>query len=219
LFSWLPAPQLRRWLAIGVLITALFGLYVNYLNVKLLTAAAPLGIVSLQFAPNATEARKILESWEPAPPVYPSQISEASAALRSWRHDTMSLALRSVVWDFGFLISYGITLSLLSVWAGGGFPAGSKLAAAAGAFAWAAWLGAFCDALVNFYTLLVIFSEGTGSYPGLLRYLALAKILLAFGVLAYCAWGARKRGSRLLGVTLAALAIFAIYPAIRCFRG
>ena len=93
---------------------------------RLRTEAAPLGIVSLEFAGSANKAQSILDSWT---------ARQKYAALRSTRL------------DYAFLVCYSSLLAVGCVWASGGFQDGWERVGVW--LAWAGWGAGALDAIEN----------------------------------------------------------------------
>ncbi|MBM4181752.1 MAG: hypothetical protein FJ209_09415 [Betaproteobacteria bacterium] len=123
----------------------------------LVTAAAPLGILSLQFACGAGAAQAILASWD-APMLADARLS--------------------LYWDMAFAPAYGLALAALSERLAAG--AGRRRSAAGGhVTAWLPLLAAAADLLENALHLLLLASN-----PTALAFPACAAALLKWALLA-----------------------------------
>jgi hypothetical protein len=93
---------------------------------RLRTEAAPLGIISLEFAGSANNAQSILDSWT---------AGQKDAALRNTRL------------DYVFLVCYSSLLAVGCVWASGVFEDGWERVGVL--LAWAGWGAGALDAIEN----------------------------------------------------------------------
>lgn len=219
LFSLVPSRKLSRWLVVSLPLTLLLGGYITYLNTRLATVSAPLGVVSLQFARTEVQAREILRDWEPQQPHFPTFSTDPAQAMQPWTNDLGGVADKATMWEFALLATYLASLALLCFWTGRGFAEGSLLARTAGLFAWFVWTAGLLDALTSSMTMMLFVAGTGGGLPWALRYAALGKFLLLFAVLVYCAWGARKRRAWMISALLWASCAAVLYPVVRCFRG
>jgi hypothetical protein len=180
-FHWLSESGQKRafvfWTVLALV--AMAGLQV--LGGPLQTEAAPIGIISFEFAGEIAQAQSILESW--------GQQGRVVAGL--------NLGL-----DYLFMVAYASAISLgcglvsRRVGQGASFPA--SLGAGLG---WGQWLAALLDAVENYALIRLLLGSAGELWPALARWCALPKFLLVGAGLVYILLGAvallvrRGRGS------------------------
>jgi hypothetical protein len=161
---------------------------------------APYGIVSLELAGDATEASRIISFWD----------------LWGARDD----ALRSIAYDYIFLLFYSTTLALACVIAASlpGRDRSSWYARLGLGLAWAQWLAALLDVIENVALTKMLTAPRVGdSWPVVAWWCAIPKFALiilgllyivAAGVVWFVFWGRGRLG----------LTVFA-YPKARSAQG
>ena len=126
----------------------------------LITAAAPLGIVSFEFAGALEASRRIVESWDA-----PAQVRAA-----------FNLGI-----DYLFLLVYGAVVALACLWVGARYaqPAAARWGQR---WAWVAFVAAGADALEN----VALFQLLVGSFWPVWPPLAAASATVKFALLGGC---------------------------------
>ncbi len=160
-FDWLTVPQ--RWIGFVLLSIASLAAAAALARqgAALATREAPRGVLSYEFAWNATRAEAILSSWS----------------------DRMDIAGRQIRLDFGFLLLYPLAFSLGCA-ALAGSPRSSY--AALGAFlAWTVLAAAPLDALENYALLRMLARSPSDSLARLAALCAGLKFTLVLASLAY----------------------------------
>lgn len=137
----------------------------NLLGKPLNTAAAPMGIVSFEFAATPELAQAMLDSWgEPA-------------RLRAAFVQGL---------DFLFPLVYSTTIALGCAWAGDVLRrARWPLAGLSAALAWGQWLAALCDYIENVALVAIIFGVVRSPWPQIAAGFAAVKFALIFVGMVY----------------------------------
>lgn len=149
--------------------TILLLVLLNIIGLSLETEAAPLGIISYEFAGTVEKASEIIDSWD------------QNAQL----HAAFSLGL-----DFLFLILYSTTIGLACVWAGKVLIKGRwPLVGVAVPLAWGLWLAAILDAVENFCLITILYGPIVSPWPEVARISAMIKFGLVFIGLIYAFYG------------------------------
>jgi hypothetical protein len=130
------------------------------------TEAAPLGIVSLEFAGSANKAQNILDSWT---------AGQKYAALRNTRL------------DYVFLVCYSTLLAVGCVWASGGFEEDWRHVG--GWLAWAQWGAGALDAVENVGLFYLLRGSVEDRWTRLALGCAVPKFLLIVAGIAYVLTG------------------------------
>ncbi len=94
-FAWISPQRRSRFLLISFTVTVLFSVAMSVISMPLSTAAAPYGMVSLEFARNALAAEAILQSWSP---------------------DLIPRAILVTALDFLFILAYITAFGLACSW-------------------------------------------------------------------------------------------------------
>ena len=142
----------RRLLLLFLGLTLIFMLLQFYLNARLNTPAAPQDIVSFELAGTVEKAAAIMQSWELVPA---ENIGEDKTGI--------DLALRSIWWDYLFLVTYGGFIALLVLRSGRYMDRiGWKLGKLGPVLAIGTLVAAFCDLVENtgMLTTLYQFQKG-----------------------------------------------------------
>jgi hypothetical protein len=164
--------NIHRSLAFGISLFASLGLMLalNLAGSRLITPAAPMGIVSFELAGSVKRAAEILNSWD---------VSAQRAA-------AFNMGL-----DYLFLLMYSLALSLACWMSGDGLRArGWPLAFLAQPLAVGAWLAAAFDAVENIaLTTMLLSGAAATPWPLLARLCALLKFALLFLGLVYAFYG------------------------------
>jgi hypothetical protein len=156
--------------------TLLLMLVFNVSGASLATSAAPMGIVSLEFASNRSQAASILASWD------------ANTQLRA----AFGLGL-----DYLYMPLYSTTIGLACVWTADVLRRRRWPLAAWGIpLAWGLWLAALCDAIENVALTIVIFGSVVDPWPALSSVCASIKFALIILGLIYALYGASAAISR-----------------------
>lgn len=157
-FLWLTESGQSRAFVVTSTLALLTMASLQGLNIPLRTAAAPLGIISYEFACDLDGSRRILASWGPQAQVYAG----------------LSLGL-----DYLFMAAYACALGLgcvlvarrLGRWSGG-------LAALGVALSWGQWLAALLDAVENYALIRLLLGSERALWPALAYGCALPKFLI-----------------------------------------
>lgn len=130
------------------------------------TPAAPLGIISFEFAGAAANAQAMVDSWD------------ALARI----HAGFSLGF-----DYLFMPLYSTAIGLACLWGGRVLGRrGWRLAALGGWLAWGLWLAALCDAFENFALWRLLTAPAAAPWPALAWWMAAIKFgLILLGFLYY----------------------------------
>ncbi len=172
-FNLLPSPAFwPAWIASCSALVFFWGMQF-YLGRRLFNATATNGIVSLELAGTSRQAEDVLESWD------------ASA-----RYD----AVRSVRWDFGFVVTYALALAHGCTWASSAVVLRWDWARWVGMMVVAVvWVAALCDVVENF-ALLAMLRDGASmlraavasrSAVAKFSLIGVATVFLALGVVAW----------------------------------
>ena len=184
-FGWLPVEIRRRVFVALALLAIALTLLMNALGAPLRTAAAPLGIISYEFAGTIPAASDILSSWGPR--------GQALAGL--------SLGL-----DFLYIVAYASTISLGCVLVAQRWLDRSRWMAVFGvALSWAVLVAGLLDVIENVALIQVLLGSSSESWPVLARWCAAGKFAIVGLGLAYVVIG---------GVVVWALTSARAYPAV-----
>ncbi|HEY3440011.1 MAG TPA: hypothetical protein VGK29_04645 [Paludibaculum sp.] len=137
-------------------------------------STAPLGIASLELAPNGAASAAIIEEWK-----------EQRSGFGPPGHD---LAARVTLLGYGYAVVYCLALSMICVWMGS-----PGWGAATG---WLIWVGGALDALENTFLLQTLYGDTGGSLPETTHRIAWAKfavIGLCLGYAIFALWQHRPR--------------------------
>lgn len=216
-FEILPA-RLQHWLlGLSLVCCALTFGYMLYLDLPLRTAAAPQGIVSYELARTAPRAAAILESWrvpeKPLPGVDPTRPGRLDEIILSNPRMLYLRAFDQLAFDFLFLFSYAMALSLGSLWAA----RYSREPAVGVMFAWLAWGAAMADALENTMLLRQIGQGPNGQAAATAFACALIKFGIVVGGLLYIAhatWNSPRRPVAVAAVVLVLLLLAPVAQAL-----
>lgn len=172
-FGWVDAAARPRLFLVLSVLLGVLSIALAALGAPLVTAAAPWGIVSYEFAGTAEGAGRVLASWSPA----------------AREHAMLTLGL-----DFLYLLVYPAWLSLACVFlAGNGFQPGPGIA-----LAWAVLAAGALDAVENL-ALIRLLTAGPGdAAAGLAWACAGVKFALVLSAAAYVLAGAVGFGWRRL---------------------
>jgi hypothetical protein len=164
------APDRRsRLLGIAAILTLFVMFLMNWIGRPLITPAAPLGIVSFEFARSVQGMQAILDSWDETARV----------------HAGFSLGF-----DYVFMLVYASAISLACL------SSGDVLKRAAWPFAgwaallgWGLWLAAVLDGIENIALTIILFGTNTDPWPQIAFYCATIKFLLIILGLVYSLYG------------------------------
>jgi len=149
--------------------TILLMVLLNIVGLPLETEAAPLGIITYEFAGTVERAGEILNSWN-----HNAQL-----------HAAFSLGL-----DFLFILLYSTTIGMACVWAGQVLARDRwPLVGVAVPLAWGLWLAAILDAVENFSLIKVLYGPIASPWPAVARICAMIKFGLVFIGLIYAFYG------------------------------
>ena len=154
----------------------------------LCTAAAPLGIVSLELAPDAARAGAIIESWRERHPAAPL-VDTLEGAVQGIPAGEDRTALSLTVIDFLFICLYAPALAMACVWLG----ERSRWPLPGIVLAWLMSLAALADAVENLAMLRMLSGDLTDAASALARGCALLKFSIVALALVYTAVAATPK--------------------------
>lgn len=170
-FGWWTEPGQRRAFAPLVVLTLLVMASLQVLGGPLKTEAAPMGIVSFEFAGEVATAQSMVASWGTRGQVYAG----------------LNLGL-----DYLFIVSYASAIGLGCVLVGLSFS--KQQATLAGwlgiGLGWGQWLAALLDATENYALIRVLLGSAGEYWPVVARWCAAPKFLLVGAGLVYILIGA-----------------------------
>lgn len=160
--------QKRSFISLLVITLAVM-MGLNVIGRTLITAAAPQGIVSFEFAGTVEAARRMMDSW--------GETGRIAAGV--------SLGL-----DYLFLVAYSCCIALGCVLTARSlFYRVTFLASIGFVFAWAQFLAALLDAVENFALIEVLLGSNQEIWPALARLCAAPKFLIVLAGLFYVICG------------------------------
>jgi hypothetical protein len=152
-------PASRRpsifWLLLGLTLVLLLSF--NWLGRPLQSEAAPMGIVSLQFAGSSASAQAILDQWDDRAKIYAG----------------FSLGL-----DFLFIFVYPTTIALACLWVAGLSRAPGWLRATAVSLAWGQLVAAGLDVVETAASFYLVAEGVISPLPELIYWTAVPKFAL-----------------------------------------
>jgi hypothetical protein len=153
----IPAAKRPRlfWLSLALTLTLFLSL--NWLGRPLQTEAAPMGVVSLQFAGSAANAQAILDSWDAQAKIYAG----------------FSLGL-----DFLFILAYPTTVALACLWTANLARTPGWLAATANGLAWGQMAAAGLDVVETAASFYLVAEGVVAPLPELIYATAVPKFIL-----------------------------------------
>jgi hypothetical protein len=164
-FEWLSGPAQKRAFLPLLALTLVVMASLQGLGGPLQTAAAPLGIVSFEFAGTLPAARTMLESWGTAGRVYAG----------------LNLGL-----DYLFIVAYATTIGLGCVLVARSLAARFRVLYPLGAvLAWALLAAGLLDALENVALIRILLGSPSTAWPAVARWCAIPKFLVVAVGLAY----------------------------------
>lgn len=130
------------------------------------TQAAPMGIVSFEFARTPANAQAMVDSWDTVTRI----------------HAGFSLGF-----DYLFMPLYSTAIGLACIWGGRMLHRrGWRLAVLGGSLAWGLWLAALFDAVENFALWQLLVAPAAPPWPALAWWMATIKFaLIALGLFYY----------------------------------
>jgi hypothetical protein len=135
----------------------------------LTTEAAPAGIISYEFARDATTAEEIIHSWD--------ALTKVRAGF--------NLGL-----DYLFLVLYSTAIGCACAWIAGALRDSVRSLATVGTLlAWGQWLAGLLDAVENYSLLTMLFDIPTSPWPQIAWGCAVVKFSLVFLGLLYAVAG------------------------------
>ncbi len=157
--------KLKRILLFLFFLTLILFVTLGYLDAPLKTTAAPNGIVSFELAGNFESAQNILASWN---------------------EHAKSYALKSLVIDYVFLISYSLFFAFLIFKTSRSFSFKEKFtwAKIGVGLGWLQFVAAASDALENYFLLRLLSGSQNHAFPQYASQFATVKfLLLSAGIL------------------------------------
>jgi hypothetical protein len=165
----IPSHSTRGILLSLILATLAVMAILNLVSTPLTTQAAPLGIISYEFAGSVGKAQSILDSWN------------TSAQL----HAAFALGF-----DYVFMLAYSTTIGLACVLASGVLSSrGWPLAGVGAALAWGQWMAAGFDAVENIALIAMLFGAVVSPWPQVAYWCAVIKFALVTLGLVYAVYG------------------------------
>jgi hypothetical protein len=169
-FEWLSETGQKRAFVAWTVLALVLMASLQVLGGPLQTEAAPMGIVSFEFAGAISQAQGMVESWGQQGQVYAG----------------LNLGL-----DYLFLVSYasaiGLGCVLVSRWWARHV---ASVAWVGVGLSWGLWLAALLDAVENYALIRVLLGSAGELWPVLARWCALPKFLLVAAGLVYILLGA-----------------------------
>ena len=164
-FEFISAQWRRQLFWMSLVASLALMVLLNLVGAPLITAPAPQGIISYEFAGSLTQARAILDSWGP------------SAQL----HAAFSLGL-----DYVFMLAYSAAIGLGCLWAADILRMRSWPLVTVGLpLAWGQWLAVALDAIENVALTALLFGSLQSPWPEIARWCATFKFALVFVGLIY----------------------------------
>jgi hypothetical protein len=168
-FEWLSESGQKRAFVAWVVLTLVVMASLQVLGGPLTTEAAPMGIVSFEFAGEISKAQGIVESWGQQGQVYAG----------------LNLGL-----DYLFLVAYASAIGLGCVLVSRRWVRQVAFVAWVGiGLAWGQWLAALLDGVENYALIQVLLGSAGESWPLLARWCAVPKFLLVGAGLVYIILG------------------------------
>ena len=160
----------KRLLGIFAASTFILFVYISILDFPLKTTASPNGIVSFELARTFEQSQKILSSWN---------------------HQAKLSAIKSLVVDYLFLISYSFFFAFLIFKTSENF-IGKKngLVSLGIVFGWLQFVAAIFDAFENYFLLRLLFGSQNELFSSLAFYFASVKFILIILGIIYIVFGA-----------------------------
>ena len=150
--------------------------------------AAPLGIASLELAPDGAASAAIIDAWKQQHAAIRLDSNDMSTLVQGVPRGLEDLAATVTLLGYGYAIIYCLALSMICVWLGS-----PGLGVSLG---WLIWVGGILDALENTLLLRTLYGDAAGSLPETTHLTAWAK----FAVIGFClgyailaVWGQRRR--------------------------
>jgi len=168
-FERIPPTRRKRTFVLLFALTLVVMIVMNMTGVPLQTDAAPQGIVSFEFAGNASKAQEILDSWD----------AEAQA------HAGFNLGF-----DFVFLLAYSTTIAFACAWLASALRGWRQNLATVGLWlAWGQSLAALLDVVENAALTTMLLGSVKSPWPQVAWLCALPKFVLVFLGLAFVVLG------------------------------
>ena len=136
-------------------------------------SAAPLGIASLELAPDGVASAAIIDAWKQQHAEIRLD-NEMSTWVQNVPRGLDELAATVTLIGYGYTLIYCLALSMVCVWLGSpGLGVG---------LGWLIWVGGLLDAVENTLVLRMLYGDGDGTLAETTHLVARAK----FGVIAVC---------------------------------
>jgi hypothetical protein len=151
---------------------------------------APLGIASLELAPDGAASAAIINAWK----LQHAGIrmdNDVATLVQNVPRGLDELAATVTILGYGYALIYCPALSMICVWLGS-----PRLGAALG---WLIWLGGVLDAIENTLLLRTLFGDPDGTLPEITHLFAWAKFATITVCLAYAVravWRSRRPALR-----------------------
>ncbi len=181
-------PALRsRLLRAAIYLALAASLAMLWIGWPLRNAAAPLGIASLELAPDGAASATIIDAWKQQHAAIRMD-NDVSTFIQNVPRGLDELAATVTILGYGYALIYCLALSMVCVWLGS-----PRLGAILG---WLIWLGGLLDAIENTLLLRTLFGDPGGTLPEITHLFAWAKFATIAVCLAYAVravWRQRRR--------------------------
>jgi hypothetical protein len=132
----------------------------NLVGKRLITPAAPYGIISFELAGSVEKAQQIIDSWD---------------------QDARLYAAFSLGFDYLFMVLYSTTIALACLWGGRVLQIRNMPGNISGILlAWGLWLAAVLDGIENIALSLSLFTTPSAPWPQVAQISAILKFVLIF---------------------------------------
>ena len=152
-------------------------------------AAAPLGIASLELAPDGAASTAIIDAWKQQHAGLRIE-NDMSTRVQNVPRGLEELAASVTILGYGYALVYCLALSMICVWLGSpGVGVG---------LGWLIWVGGLLDAVENTLLLRTLYGEAADSQAGVTHLVAWAKFAVIGVCLGYAiraVWRQRRRSA------------------------
>jgi hypothetical protein len=182
-------PQIHRsrLLRTAIYLALAASLAMLWIGWPLRNVTAPLGIASLELAPDGAASTTIIDAWKQQHAGIRMD-NDMSTYVQNVPRGLDELAATVTILGYGYALIYCLALSMICVWLGS-----PRLGAALG---WLIWVGGLLDAIENTLLLRTLFGDPAGAQPEITHLFAWAKFATIAVCLAYAVravWRQRRR--------------------------